>query len=669
MTEEASGEGGGGEPPIGGEETLTIDAIVERLEGLPKASRDDFAFRADVITFASTLDDIGLARLKRRLQATGFKIQDWARGVVARRKEAEREENEERRERAKQQRPDDRPEIVIDALEEHEVNAAALRALATHGGVYQRLGSLVRVVDARRRRPGEAEPYVLTEIRAITHPYLRQLFTETARWRETRTDRDAMTIRVPAHPPDWCVRAVFDWQAWPSVRPLYHFADAPVLLHDGDLLQRDGYDAATGTLLKLKFTIDSMPDELTKSDAVAAAAELRKLLVDFPFENPAREGAWFAALLTPIARWAFEGQAPIYVFDANVEGVGKGYLLKAIGHVALGHEMDFVVQTADEEEERKRITSKVLSGAPMVLIDEIGRPFGSPALQALLTSGVWGERLLGGNDAPRLDVWITWYAAGNNIEYKTNDIRRRSCVIRLVTDQLRPEQRTGFTIPNFLRYVRENRPALFRAALVMLRAWLTSGQAPEALEGWGGPWGGVDDWDRVVRGAIVYAGIADPVGAKATADAASAQPGLVDLVAGLEEAANVLGLAEGHPREVTAGELFKALEENDEWRRASRYGGNIPPVRFAKLREAFAALLPVAQRGALPSSRQIGTLLGRMKQKPVPMRDNETKRIDGRLWEGDTRWRVDIVTTAGASGACGGERPPQPDPADDYPRE
>lgn len=669
MTDPGTDGGDGGEPPTGDEQVLTADSIAQRIEALPKASRDDFAFGEDVITFAATLDEVGFARLKRRVQSVGFKIADWARAVMKRRKEAEAEERQERQAVA-QQRPDNRPEIVIDALEEHEVNAAAVRALATHPNLYQRIGALVRVVDARRRRPGEADSYVLTEIRPVSHPFLRQLFTETAKWRETRVDRDSgMAIRVPSHPPDWSVKAVFDWQAWPDVRPLYHFADAPVLLHDGDLLQKDGYDEATGTLLKLKFTIDSMPDELTKADAVAAAGELRKLLVDFPFENPAREGAWFAALLTPIARWAFEGQAPIFVFDANVEGAGKGYLLKAIGLVALGNEMDFVVQTADEEEERKRITSKVLSGAPMVLIDEIARPFGSPALQALLTSGVWGERLLGGNDAPRLDVWITWYAAGNNIEYKTNDIRRRSCVVRLVTEQLRPEQRTGFAIPNFLRHVREHRPALFRAALVMLRAWLTSGQAPEALEGWGGPWGGVDDWDRVVRGAIVYAGIADPVGAKATADAASAQPGLADLVAGLEEAANVIGLQEGHLREVTAGELFKALEENDEWRRSARYGGAAVAVRFPKLREAFAALLPVAQRGALPSSRQIGTLLGRMKQKPVPMRGNETKRIDCRVWEGDTRWRVDLVTSVTPEAPVVAEISPVADPADDYPRE
>ena len=33
--------------------------------------------------------------------------------------------------------------------------------------------------------------------------------------------------------------------------------------------------------------------------------------------------------------------------------------MKVIGWIVLGREMDFVVQTSDEEEERKRITSKL----------------------------------------------------------------------------------------------------------------------------------------------------------------------------------------------------------------------------------------------------------------------------------------------------------------------
>jgi hypothetical protein len=54
----------------------------------------------------------------------------------------------------------------------------------------------------------------------------------------------------------------------------------------------------------------SVPDRPTLRDAVAAAAELRDVVSDLPFERPEHRAAWLASLLTPLAWFAFDSPAP-----------------------------------------------------------------------------------------------------------------------------------------------------------------------------------------------------------------------------------------------------------------------------------------------------------------------------------------------------------------------
>ena len=49
---------------------------------------------------------------------------------------------------------------------------------------------------------------------------------------------------------------------------------------------------------------------------------------DFPFAADMHRAAWLAALLTPLARPAFDGPAPLFLVDANVRAAGKGLCLE-----------------------------------------------------------------------------------------------------------------------------------------------------------------------------------------------------------------------------------------------------------------------------------------------------------------------------------------------------
>src|SRR5262249_40103574 len=88
---------------------------------------------------------------------------------------------------------------------------------------------------------------------------------------------------------------------------------------------------------------------------------------DFPFAGDCHRAAWLAALLTPLARFAFAGPSPLFLVDSNVRGAGKGRLLDCISRIVTGERFTIATYTGAEDELRKRITSLVLAGDRLVL--------------------------------------------------------------------------------------------------------------------------------------------------------------------------------------------------------------------------------------------------------------------------------------------------------------
>jgi len=65
--------------------------------------------------------------------------------------------------------------------------------------------------------------------------------------------------------------------------PLKGIIGAPVLRRDGTLLQKPGYDPATGFYLASRVRLDPVPDERTAAQVRAARSFLlEKFLRDFP---------------------------------------------------------------------------------------------------------------------------------------------------------------------------------------------------------------------------------------------------------------------------------------------------------------------------------------------------------------------------------------------------
>ena len=269
--------------------------------------------------------------------------------------------------------------------------------------------------------------------------------------------------RYPARPPNDLapdLLARVDRLPFPTLRML---ATTPVYSKDGHLISAEGYHADSGIFLALQgLKVPELPEP------GAALMLLRELLCDFPFANPGGFAHSLAALLLPFLRPRIDGPTPLHLVEAPTRGTGKGLLSEVIPLVSIGTSPGVMVQPKDGDEFEKRVTSTLLSGARVILLDNVHTLKGE-ALAAALTARVWQGRRLGKSEMLTLPNDALWIATGNNVALD-DDMPRRIVPIRLDAGVERPEARSGFRHPNLTRWVRENRPALVAACLSLIEA-------------------------------------------------------------------------------------------------------------------------------------------------------------------------------------------------------
>jgi hypothetical protein len=369
--------------------------------------------------------------------------------------------------------------------------------------LYQRGGTLVEIVRDAPLPDCLLRAASGPQIVKLPQPRLRELLTKVADFAVIAGEDDETK---PCHPPEWLIKEIDARRNWPTVQHLEGIVQTPVMLAGGSILQQPGYDARSGLFLAPDGQFPAVPESPTVQDAQIACDELLDIVADFPFQKPAHRAAWLASLLTPLARYAFEGPAPLFAIDANVRGSGKSMLADCVGRIVCGRSLARTSAPNDDEEARKKITSIALVGEPLVLIDNIAGTLGCASLDAALTATTWTDRLLGKSQMTgELPLSTVWFATGNNLVFAA-DTARRALHIRLESQLERPEDRGDFRHPDLLSWVTANRHRLAVAALTLLRAYHVAGRPAMDIK----PWGSFEEWSRLVRHAVVWCGLSDP---------------------------------------------------------------------------------------------------------------------------------------------------------------
>jgi DNA primase catalytic core len=404
------------------------------------------------------------------------------------------------------------PAIVVNGRQHRDLIDEAARVLVaantarieTVGGVVPGAGEMPLLFARAGRLVGLWFEYQQPRLVELHDTAMYGLLLRTADWLVRRNGPNGDVLE-PAIPPQDVPK---DLLAFPpaGLAPIDAIVATPVFGHDGALLARPGYHPGERLWLHLDPRLGTIEVPTTPSAGEVTAARAlfeTELFHDFPFVDAGDRAHAIAALLLPFARRLVEGCTPLHVVEAPTAGSGKGMLANLIGVVATGQVCDARSLPGVEEECRKMLTAELASGRPIVLLDNLSekRVLDSPALASVLTAEVWRDRVLGESRMVTLPNTAVWLAAANNPRFSL-ELARRCIRIRIDPKRDMPWRRGGFRHDPLLGWARQQRPALVRAALTLVQAWLVAGrpQGQQRL-------GSYEGWSAVMGGILGVAGI------------------------------------------------------------------------------------------------------------------------------------------------------------------
>lgn len=253
----------------------------------------------------------------------------------------------------------------------------------------------------------------------------------------------------------------------------------------------------------------------------------------------------------------------MHIARAPAAGTGKSYLFDIMSAIVNGDRCPVVPAGKDEEEMEKRLSSEILAGHQIICLGNKNGVLSGELLCSILTQKTVKPRILSKSQTPAVSNVFCIFADGNNIAVSQDLIRRvLFSVMDAKLDEKDVLKRTFDSDP--VAMVLADRGKYIAACLTILRA--------HALAGYPGakdlrPLVGFDDWTRVVRGALVWLGKADPVKSlevgRASDPEHAEQEAFIEALAGLQafNKATALTVADIIKVAYTGSDMREALEQ------------------------------------------------------------------------------------------------------------
>jgi phage/plasmid primase-like uncharacterized protein len=494
------------------------------------------------------------------------------------------------------------------------VDAGELALLEQSPEIYRRAGQIVRPIRGELVDASHATKTPATRLHALGKHGLVEELTRAADWQKPdgrrRDDGALPRINAPLNVAETLL-ARGQWR----LRPLVAVIDAPTMRADGSLLDAPGYDAKTGLLLELGAQFGAVPELPTRGDAQAALERLGALVAGFPFVGPADRAVWLASVLTACVRRALP-TSPMFAFSAPTAGSGKSLLVDLCAIISSGSRAPVFSQGRDEAEAEKRLGGALLAGHGVISFDNCTQALDGDLLCQALTQTALTLRPLGGSAMRHVPTSATLFATGNSLVI-AGDMTRRALLCALDPHVERPELRRFEFNP--IERAEAGRAGYLVDALIVLRAFHVAG-CPQADVA---PLGSFEAWSRLVRGALLWLDVADPVAVMARTR--EADPKLAALRAVLSEWRTAFG------REpVRVRELIEMATETTGGFSGSRTEFTRPDFR--------EALLTVAGAGGAINSRALGKWLSSNRDR---IADGMSLQNSGTDRNGVVKWRLE----------------------------
>src|SRR6516165_2019187 len=457
--------------------------------------------------------------------------------------------------------------------------------------IYQRGGRLMRpiveeMIDGKGRRIKSAS---LVELDAA---YLKHLLGTTMRWQ--RTTRDGIRSTGPGVEIPKAILAMRGSWPFPALTGLL---STPTLRADGSLLNQPGYDVQTGLLLMNPPPMPAVNERPTPEDASAGLALLKELLTEFPFVDEASRAVALSLILSTVLRGALT-HTPLHLFAAPSAGSGKSYLVDIASMIATGERAAVVAASRNSDEREKRLGASLLSGRPLIALDNLSGELESDLLCQITSQSVVTFRPLGSSEEFKLECRSVVSANGNNISI-ADDLGRRTMLCNLDAKVEKPWQRKFKQNP--LAEVEKDRGRFVAAALTIPLAYFAA-RRELPIPALSTVANGFEQWNDFVRGPLVWLGEADPA---STFEAARSEDPKLQAKLGVFTAmANFIGIGQDHAR--TAAQIIDASGD--------QLTTELEPKR-STLRTALLAIAPAGANDISP--QQLGFWLRSAKQQIV----------------------------------------------------
>jgi hypothetical protein len=239
-----------------------------------------------------------------------------------------------------------------------------------------------------------------------------------------------VTLLVKIDPPPKVCAALESRGGKRQLKPLRGTSNVPFLRNDGTVCDTVGYDKQSGILFATPDGVDtSVNASPTRKQVIEAMQLLWKPFKLFPFDNDISRSVFVSNVLTTVCRKTLD-TSPSFAIDAAAAGSGKSLMATSMGILIAGKTPAFLSCPTNEDEMRKILTSLLLKGSEIIILDNVGFKLKSPVLEAFLTAPVFSDRLLGGNNMTELLNTAMFMANGNNFTI-VGDLNRRILKCRL----------------------------------------------------------------------------------------------------------------------------------------------------------------------------------------------------------------------------------------------
>lgn len=366
----------------------------------------------------------------------------------------------------------------------------------------------------------------------------------------------------------------------------------PLLLPNGRILQKEGYDQKTGLLFSLDGDWPAVPEQPTDAQALAALQVLWAPFKEFRFKTAGDRGAHLAAMLSAIVRPGL-ATCPMFLYAAHAIGSGKSLLAESVGALNGGITPSLELDTA-QRERQQQIRTMLKENRDFLLFDNVKSEnrIGGQTMELTMTSEFIDGRLLGGNTSLGYLPNKAMFVATSNNPSVTTDMGRRTVWV-----WLEPPTSIGKEYSlNPLDYVRENRRDMVMAAITLMKWALNRPAKARLLDSF-------EAWSRLVAFAVEQIGELEAK-AKTLPSPHFANP-IADTAAYMEHGETTADLKA--LLQVWAMNAKDGLSANDLFRKyQSATDGSKDPLGLA-----LVEYLPEAPRDAKKVSYALRGVLGR----------------------------------------------------------